>query len=112
MMDASASALTSATADLRRHWMEFKPEHLFYFEPRSMRLLLDRSGCEQVEIGPGLKRLNLDYVAAHFRRFHVSVIRPAMTISQRLMPASVRPRPFSIRTGGIVVIARRGREES
>ena len=97
---------------LRRHWMEFKEEHLFYFDPRSIRLLLDRSGYEQVDIGPGLKRLNLDYVAAHFRRFHVPVIRPAMHAAQRLLPAFLRQRPFSIRTGGIVVMARRGRADS
>ena len=94
---------------LRRHWMEFKEEHLFYFAPRTIRGLLDRAGYEDVLIGPSSKRLNLDYVAAHLRRFHVPVIHPAMSACQRLLAAFVRRRPFSIRTGGIVVMARRGR---
>ena len=97
---------------LRRHWMEFKEEHLFYFDPRTIHVLLDRSGYEAVSMAPSSKRLNLDYVAAHFRRFHVPAIRPAMSACQRLLPAFVRRRPFSIRTGGIVVMARRGRVDA
>jgi SAM-dependent methyltransferase len=91
---------------LGRHWMEFKEEHLFYFDPRTTQRLLDRCGYDHVVIRPSLKRLNLDYLAAHFQRFHVPLLRPAIGVCHRLMPAFMRRWPFSIRTGGIVVMAR------
>jgi SAM-dependent methyltransferase len=93
---------------LGRHWMEFKEEHLFYFDPRTIRRLLDRCGYHDVVVGPGFKRLNLDYITAHFRRFHVPLIGPALSASQRLLPAVARRRALSLPTGGIVVMARRG----
>jgi SAM-dependent methyltransferase len=93
---------------LRRHWMEFKEEHLFYFDPRTIQRLLDQGGYRDVVIGPSLKRLNLDYITAHFQRFHVPVVGPALRASQRLLPAFARRRPVSIPTGGVVVMAHRG----
>ena len=35
---------------MRERWMEFKAEHLFYFDSRTMQSLLFKAGFEQVEI--------------------------------------------------------------
>lgn len=93
---------------LRRHWMEFKEEHLFYFAPGTIRALLAKAGFERIVVGPSWKRLNLDYVGEHFRRFHVPLLEPAVRGCRTILPGAMRRRPFSIRTGGIVVLARPG----
>jgi SAM-dependent methyltransferase len=91
---------------LKRHWMEFKEEHLFYFDPLTIQRLLTNNGFAQVVVRPSWKRLNVDYVSEHFRRFHVPLIEPMVSGCRRLMPAAIRRRPFSVRTGGIIVLAR------
>jgi SAM-dependent methyltransferase len=91
---------------LKRHWMEFKEEHLFYFDPETMRLLLHKCGYDRIVIAPSRKTLNLDYLGAHFRRFRVPPLMPAISLLQHLTPGPLRRRAFRVPTGGMTVIAR------
>ena len=40
---------------LRQNWMEFKPEHLTYFDPKTLETALFRSGYHEVIVQPGWK---------------------------------------------------------
>ena len=53
---------------MRQRWMEFKPEHLFYFDERTVRTLLLAAGFTDVHVSAGRKTLSPDYVFAHFDR--------------------------------------------
>lgn len=92
---------------MRERWMEFKDEHLFYFDSLTMQLLFFRAGFEQVEIGPGRKRLSPDYVVQHFERFPVPLVSPAARLARRVSPGALRHRSISIVASGINVLGRR-----
>src|SRR5271154_4313334 len=46
---------------LRQKWMEFKAEHLTYFDRQTLQTALFKSGFSDVIIQPGWKILNLEY---------------------------------------------------
>ncbi|HXT31762.1 MAG TPA: class I SAM-dependent methyltransferase [Vicinamibacterales bacterium] len=109
----STPSITHWTARLlKRHWMEFKEEHLFYFDPQTIERLLRQGGFDQLSITSSWKTLSLDYLGAHFRRFPVPLLRPIVTGLQRLTPPAIRRRPFPLPTGGIVVLARSSPESA
>ena len=60
---------------LGNRWMEYKTEHLFYFNERSLRRLLEAVGFKPVAFRPNTKILSLDYINHHFQRFRVPVLR-------------------------------------
>jgi len=97
---------------LRRHWMEYKVEHLFYFGNRSLRLALRAAGFEEVLIEANRKVLTLDYVAHHFHRFRVPLISPGIGLARRALPSSLAQRPMRIPAAGMAALARRPRGPS
>ena len=53
---------------MRQNWMEFKVEHLFYFDRTTMESLLVRAGFGAVRMARGRKTLSPDYVIAQDRK--------------------------------------------
>jgi SAM-dependent methyltransferase len=92
---------------MREHWMEFKDEHLFYFDSLNMQWLLFKAGFEQVEIDAGHKRLSPDYVIKHFERFPVPLLSPAARLTGTLLPGPLRRRSITVVASGINVLGRR-----
>ncbi len=92
---------------LRRRWMEYKVEHLYYFSAASIRLLLDSSGFEEIRIAPSRKVLTLDYLARHFERFRVPLLSPLLAAVRRLMPDAVAYRHLRIPASGLMAMARK-----
>jgi SAM-dependent methyltransferase len=90
---------------MRERWMEFKVEHLFYFDRLTIQSLLFKAGFAQVEIAPGRKTLSPDYVIQHFDRFPVPLFSPAARLTGRLLPRGLRHRPVSVVASGIDVLA-------
>jgi len=93
---------------LGKRWMEIKPEHLFYFDRRTLQGALFRTGFEGVIVRPGWKVLSLDYVALHFERFTVPGFTPLLRLARRLVPSFVRHRPFRVVASGILAFCRKG----
>src|SRR5262249_18390747 len=92
---------------MRERWMEFKDEHLFYFDSLTMQSLLFKAGFEQVEIASGRKSLSPDYVIQHFERFPVPMVSPAARLTRGVLPGALRHRSISVVASGINVMARR-----
>jgi SAM-dependent methyltransferase len=92
---------------MRERWMEFKDEHLFYFDSLTMQWLLFKAGFEQVEIEAGHKRLSPNYVIKHFERFPVPLVSPAAHFTGTLLPGPLRRRPITVVASGINVLGRR-----
>jgi SAM-dependent methyltransferase len=93
---------------LGERWMEIKPEHLFYFDRRTLQGALFRTGFEGVLVRPGWKVLSLDYVALHFDRFAVPGFTPLLRLARRLLPSFVRHRPFRVVASGMLAFGRKG----
>ena len=79
---------------MRQKWMEFKPEHLAYFDRQTIQTALFKSGFHDVIVQPGWKILNFDYVKMHFDRFPVPLVTPIVefyfprSAAKRAAPAS------------------------
>lgn len=90
---------------LGRRWMEYKIEHLYYFDRRTIQGLLANAGFEDVQIRGCRKVLDLEYVSQHFEHFPVPVLSSLVRVSRALLPSSLRRRPLRIVASGINVIA-------
>jgi glycosyltransferase involved in cell wall biosynthesis len=86
--------------------MEYKPEHLFYFDRNTLQTALFRSGFATVVVQPGWKVLSLGYVARHFERFRVPLLSPLLRMASAV-PAPLRERAFHVVASGVLAFARR-----
>lgn len=91
---------------LKTRWMEFKPEHLVYYDTRTLQSQLWQSGFNGVVTLPGRKSLSVDYVADHFRRYPVAGLSPLVRFAAAVLPASLRRRPVRLVASGMLVLAR------
>jgi SAM-dependent methyltransferase len=90
---------------LGTRWMEYKVEHLFYFDRPSLIRTLNAGGFVTVTTAPNVKVLSLDYILAHFEKFRQPFDgRPLRRISA-LLPDALRHGPFPIVASGITAIA-------
>ncbi len=81
---------------LKGNWMEFKPEHLFYFDSATLQTALFRAGFHEAIVGRGWKILNIDYIAEHFARFPVPMIGRLVRMSAGLTPRFLRAGIFRL----------------
>ena len=92
---------------MRQRWVEFKTEHLFYFDSRTLQTLLLRAGFAGVRIEGGRKTLSPEYVFAHFDRFPVPVLSPMGRLGRHVMPGPLRRWRLGVVASGIDVLATR-----
>ena len=90
-----------------RHWMEWKPEHLSYFNRESMTGALQRSGFSGVKVQSGWKILSFDYVHAHFEKFPVAGVTPFLRLLGKILPAFLRGAAVRIVASGMNVFCRK-----
>ncbi|HUE01476.1 MAG TPA: class I SAM-dependent methyltransferase [Bryobacteraceae bacterium] len=103
-----APSLDSWTRRLmRRHWMEYKVEHLYYFSALSITRLLKRSGFDDIRVSPSRKVLTIDYLAQHFDRFRVPILSPLIGALRRLIPNRIAHRHMLVSASGLVATARK-----
>lgn len=92
---------------LRSRWMEYKAEHLFYYAPDTLRRQLAGEGYEKISIQRGVKKLSLDYIAAHFDKYPIGGITQVLRGMRALSPQRWRQRLFPVVASGLVALARR-----
>jgi len=92
---------------LKQKWMEFKAEHLTYFDRQTLQTALFKSGFREVIVQPGWKILNVDYVQKHFERFPVPFVTPAVNLFSRLLPKGARARHRRVVASGIMAFAQK-----
>ena len=88
-------------------WVEFKPEHLWYFSTRNLMRLMHSELFGTLRAFPARKTLCFDYITDHFRHYPVAPFTSVVTTLQRFLPKSIRRRPFRVTASGIMMIARR-----
>src|SRR5262249_2407855 len=91
---------------LGANWMEYKPEHLSYFNRNTLQNLLYKAGYREVLVRPGWKLLTLDYVAHHFKRFPTPLLTPLVGLVARLTPRRLREYHLPVVASGVAVCAR------
>ncbi len=97
---------------MRSSWVEFKPEHLYYFDVNNVTGLLAKCGFEDIYPTRGHKTLSLAYIAEHFRRFPTRPWSKWLCWMIDRLPDALAHRPFSIVASGMDVLARNSSSES
>jgi glycosyltransferase involved in cell wall biosynthesis/2-polyprenyl-3-methyl-5-hydroxy-6-metoxy-1,4-benzoquinol methylase len=92
---------------MKQRWMEFKAEHLTYFDPETLQTALFKSGYHEVVVESGWKILSFDYVKKHFDRYPVPWVTPAFKIAARLLPQKLQLRHQNIVASGIMVFSKK-----
>lgn len=92
---------------LKQNWMEFKPEHLFYFDSQTIQHALAKSGFSQLEFGRNFKVLTFDYLHRHFERFRVPLLTRAMAFLHLIFPKAIQTHPMKLSSSGMNVLCRR-----
>ena len=107
-------SLQSFTSRLMKEkWLEFKTEHLFYFQPSGLHMLLYRSGFSSIRTFPHKKVLNLEYVESHFDRYPSNSILALMfRKGLKLVPRILKQRTFTTSGSGMVALASREHGEA
>jgi SAM-dependent methyltransferase len=92
---------------LRQKWMEFKAEHLLYFDRQTLQTALFKAGFRDVIVRPGWKILSFDYIKKHFERFPVPMITPLLNLAARVLPKSMQLKHRRSVASGIMVFSRK-----
>ncbi len=90
-----------------KRWMEFKPEHLYYFNRSTIETLLFATNFNRVLIRPNAKVLTPGYIFAHFDRFKVPVLTPAARLASKILPQKLLDRQKEIVASGLVIMAQK-----
>lgn len=90
---------------LGKNWMEYKIEHLSYFNKMAIIHLLERTGFQNIKFYPNYKVLNFDYINRHFLRFPVKGISPLINLVRKILPDKWAYLPINIIASGMAVIA-------
>jgi SAM-dependent methyltransferase len=101
--------LDSSSAKLMKSkWMEFKAEHLHYFNQNTLHSLLFQCGFESTVPSAGVKTLSLSYVLDHFEKYPVGKITHLLKTLARVLPRSLATRPIDVVASGMIAMASRG----
>ena len=90
-----------------RRWVEYKIEHLYYFNAETTGFMLSRTGFSQIRSYKATKTLSLEYITDHFSRFPFPGLTLGMKMLTRLVPNGLKRHPFAISPGGLVVVCRK-----
>ena len=92
---------------LKTDWMEFKLEHLSYFDTRNLRSLFFQEGFSEIKHFPAQKTLSIDYIAAHLAKHPVPMWSLVMRLARAALPKRMLRRPFPIAASGVGMIAKK-----
>ena len=95
---------------MKERWMEWKPEHLTYFNTDNIQTALLHAGFQDVLVQPGWKILSFDYVQAHFEKFPVPLFTPALRLLGKMLPDSTKKKHRRIVASGMMVFSRKAAE--
>ena len=90
---------------LGKNWMEYKVEHLYYFNKKAITILLEKTGFHKIRFHPNYKILNFDYINRHFVRFPVKGVSPILNLARNLTPDKLSYLPVKVIASGMTVIA-------
>jgi SAM-dependent methyltransferase len=92
---------------MRQKWMEFKAEHLTYFNRQNIQTALFKSGFREIIVQAGWKILNFDYIKKHFERFPVPLITPILNFCAHILPQGMQLRHRRVVASGVMVFSRK-----
>lgn len=95
---------------LGRNWPHYKLEHLMYYTPGALELLLEPMGYNRLHLSAATKTLTLAYLELQMRTYPVPLITPVISTISRIVPAAATRERFKLPSGELFLISRLGTE--
>jgi len=92
---------------MQQKWVEFKAEHLTYFDRQTLQTVLFESGFREIMVRAGWKILSFDYIKMHFDRFPIPMITSFLNCIARIVPKKLQHRHHRIVASGMMVFSRK-----
>ncbi len=92
---------------LGNHWTDFKREHLWYYDRRTLRATLARASLRVVKMSAFPKYLSLEYIHRQLETFHTPGLTQLARLAHKAAPRWVAERPFPIFAGSMMAVARK-----
>ena len=101
---------SSLTAKLmRKNWMHYKKEHLFYFSKKTISALLKQESFDVIKVVPAIKVTSLKYLYYHQFKYHPRhPITVTLSILLKIVPQALQKMSIPISLGEMFVLARKG----
>ncbi len=91
---------------LKEKWMEFRPEHMFYFNTKNLQSLLFKESYNSIVIERGVKYGSLDYIADYLARSQIKNVSNIVSLIRNNSPERIRQKPFKVVSSGIIALCR------
>ncbi len=90
---------------LGRHWFQYKYEHVIYYTPASLAMLLSRHGFDTRLSRHNTKRFTLAYYERYFKKYSfLGPLGKIIALLCGLVPASLKERPFTNPVSGEMLV--------
>lgn len=90
-----------------KNWFHYKPEHLFYYNKKSLNNLLDKFDFNIVVKKAGVKAITLVYLKSQFNIFRNLFFTPLINFIYWLSPNFIKNKYFYISGGEMLIIAKK-----
>jgi len=74
---------------MKDSWPHYKSEHIFYFNRRSLCMLLRKTGFSVEHVGRAFKYLNLTYILGHFQKYSPGWVTTLLTSLHSVLPLAL-----------------------
>lgn len=91
---------------LGKNWPHYKLEHLMYYTPEALELLLAPMGYGRIYLAAATKTLTLAYVELQMRTYPIPLATPLISILSRVVPARATHSRFKLHSGELFLISR------
>ncbi len=92
---------------MKNNWMEFKAEHLHYFNRETVQNTLWRSGFNNIYLSPNFKYLQFEYIKDHFRKYPVPFYSKIINGVACCLPSAAKTNNIKYTTSGMNVLCRK-----
>lgn len=93
---------------MREKWLHYKAEHLYYFSPNNIRILLIGSGFHVTTVKPAKKFLSFHYIMHQLKVYRLPLISYIFNdLLPKLTPNKLKDVSLPIYAGDMLILARK-----
>jgi len=93
------------------NWVEFKTEHLFYFDNKTITKLFYDNGFSHIVLKSIPKTLNLEYIISHFQKYNTEDLFAKIALFLDYAPQFLKRIQFPIVASGICLLGRKSEKK-
>ena len=90
-----------------KKWVEYKVEHLFYFNEPTLGSALNKSRYNELVFSPDVKILSLRYIFQHFFKFPVPGLTPLIAMANKILPNFILDKKLRIVASGLCALGKK-----